>query len=603
MTFDLRAILIFVVAALLYSAFLPIRWRGWALMIGSAVVIYWMQPPLPIRFSDFILPTATLCITAAAWWFTRAPEQPFTREDRLALGLLAAVIVGLSLMRFVDAEYRLTASRPPEPLSVVAWLAVIGLIVWVWGRGITPSRPETSPPDPENTALTLSHQETSPPSPLSKHGEGEDAALTPNPSPSGRGEQAQPPGVKTTRLEAIKPTKGAEINEVSDRAGQSINAQRRVLVGLIVVIVGLFVLIKTEALAEAVSGVWRGMTGQDVTLASALDLNWLGFSYVAFRLIHTARDRMMGILPMLTLREYVTYVIFFPAFTAGPIDRAERFVGDYRLLETPPPSRLTLRQAQSAARPPVPERGNENADLKATDGRSSAAPLQDATVYLEAGTRIFSGLLKKIVIADLLASGAALNVVNAEQAQSTIGLWLLLYGYGLRLFFDFSGYTDIAIGIGLLFGIRLPENFNRPYLKTNITAFWQSWHMTLSAWARAYVFSPLSRWFLMRQPKPSPMLIVLVTQCATMLVIGLWHGVTVNFLIWGLWHGLALWVHKQWSDRTRKWYRELKPGRKRVWSIFTWVVTFHYVVIGWVWFALPDVGSSLRVLAKLVGIQ
>ncbi len=491
MTFDLRAILIFVAAALLYGTFLPIRWRGWALMIGSAVVIYWMQPPLPIRFSDFILPTATLCITAAAWWFTRAPEQPFTREDRLALGLLAGVIVGLSLMRFVDAEYRLTASRPPEPLSVAAWLVVLGLIVWVWGR-----------------------------------------TLTPSPSPSGRGEQ---------------------------------NAVRyRLLVGLIVVIVGLFVLMKTEALAGAISGVWRGMTGQDVTLASALDLNWLGFSYVAFRLIHTARDRMTGLLPMLTLREYVTYVIFFPAFTAGPIDRAERFVGDDRTL----------------------------AEMHGLD----------AARYVEAGTRIFSGLLKKFVIADLLASGAALNAVNAEQAQSTIGLWLLLYGYGLRLFFDFSGYTDIAIGIGLLFGIRLPENFNRPYLKTNITAFWQSWHMTLSAWARAYVFSPLSRWLLMRQPKPSPMLIVLVTQCATMLVIGLWHGVTVNFLIWGLWHGVALWVHKQWSDRTRKWYRELKPGRKRVWTIFTWVVTFHYVVIGWVWFALPDVGSSLRVLARLVGL-
>lgn len=526
MTFDLRAILIFVVAAVLYGAVLPIRWRGWALMMGSAVVIYWMQPPLPIRFSGFILPTATLCLTVAGWWFTRAPEQPFTREDRVALGLLAAVIVGLSLMRFVDAEYRLTASRPPEPLTVIAWLLVVGLIVWVWGRTLTPRHPEPSPPNP-----------------LSKHREGE-------------------------------------------------QIHRRVLVGLIVIIVVLFALLKTDVLARSISGLWRGMTGQDVTLASALDLNWLGFSYVAFRLIHTVRDRMTGLLPTLTLREYVTYVIFFPAFTAGPIDRAERFVGDYRLLETSPPSPL-----------PVPERGSENADLKIADGEhSSAAPLRDGTVYVEAGTRIFSGLLKKFVIADLLASGAALNAVNAEQAQSTIGLWLLLYGYALRLFFDFSGYTDIAIGIGLLFGIRLPENFNRPYLKTNITAFWQSWHMTLSSWARAYVFSPLSRWLLMRQPKPSPLLIVLVTQCATMAVIGLWHGVTANFLIWGLWHGLALWVHKQWSDRTRKWYRELKPGRKRIWTIFTWAVTFHYVVIGWVWFALPDVGSSLRVLAKLVGL-
>ena len=81
--------------------------------------------------------------------------------------------------------------------------------------------------------------------------------------------------------------------------------------------------------------------------------------------------------------------------------------------------------------------------------------------------------------------------------------------------------------------------------------------MTLSNWARFYVFSPLSRWLLMRPRKPSPTLIVLAAQLATMVVIGLWHGVTVNFVIWGLWHGLALFVHKQWSDRTRKWYRGL----------------------------------------------
>ena len=93
----------------------------------------------------------------------------------------------------------------------------------------------------------------------------------------------------------------------------------------------------------------------------------------------------------------------------------------------------------------------------------------------------------------------SLTAQNAAQTQSTVWLWVLLYGYGLRLYFDFSGYTDIAIGIGILFGITLPENFKRPYLKTTLTAFWQSWHMTLSSWARFYVFSPFSRWMLMRR--------------------------------------------------------------------------------------------------------
>jgi alginate O-acetyltransferase complex protein AlgI len=208
------------------------------------------------------------------------------------------------------------------------------------------------------------------------------------------------------------------------------------------------------------------------------------------------------------------------------------------------------------------------------------------------------------VIADFLAQGLSLTAANAAQADSAAALWLLLYGYALRLFFDFAGYTDIAIGIGLLFGIHLPENFNRPYLKSTITAFWQSWHITLSDWMRFYVFSPLSRWLLTRSWRPSSTLIVLLAQTTTMVVIGLWHGITWNFFLWGLWHGLALFAHKQWSDRTRKWYRGLSrwPRRKRAWTFFSWFLTFNYVTLGWVWFALPSVSLSLRTFAKLFAI-
>jgi len=301
-------------------------------------------------------------------------------------------------------------------------------------------------------------------------------------------------------------------------------------------------------------------------LAGVIDLNWLGFSYVAFRLIHTLRDRQSGILPVLSLREYVTYVIFFPSFIAGPIDRAERFTTDFRALPAlvpGDPSRFTL-----------------------------------------AATRIGIGLFKKFVIADTLAQGMALDAVNVQQTTTTAGLWLLLYGYAFRLYFDFGGYTDIAIGIGILFGIKLPENFNRPYLRTNITTFWQSWHITLSDFARFYVFTPLSRQLLRRKPRPSTPLIIFIAHMATMLTIGLWHGVSGHFFIWGVWHGLALFAHKMWSDRTRKWYRDLqaRPGPRRAWGVFTWFLTFQYVVIGWVWFVVPDVGLAARTLGRLFGI-
>ncbi len=119
-----------------------------------------------------------------------------------------------------------------------------------------------------------------------------------------------------------------------------------------------------------------------------------------------------------------------------------------------------------------------------------------------------------------------------------MGGWLLLYMYGLRLYFDFSGYIDIAIGVGILLGIRLPESFSRPYLRTNIAAFWRSWHITLANWVRFYLFAPLSRTLLRR--RWPPLLVVFIAQIVSMLIIGLWHGFTWSFAIWGLWHGLGL---------------------------------------------------------------
>jgi D-alanyl-lipoteichoic acid acyltransferase DltB (MBOAT superfamily) len=167
------------------------------------------------------------------------------------------------------------------------------------------------------------------------------------------------------------------------------------------------------------SRVVRLQTGQDASLASAADLEWLGFSYVAFRLIHALRDRQSGLLPHLSLRELLTYTVFFPSLVAGPIDRAERFVQDLRALP-------------------------ENSGL-------------DAARFTEGATCILIGCLKKFVVADTLALGLALNPVNATQVQTSLGLWVLLYGFALRLYFDFGGYSDIAVGVGILFGVKLPE--------------------------------------------------------------------------------------------------------------------------------------------------
>ncbi|HYO89463.1 MAG TPA: MBOAT family O-acyltransferase [Candidatus Limnocylindrales bacterium] len=337
-----------------------------------------------------------------------------------------------------------------------------------------------------------------------------------------------------------------------------------VLWAMLAVLIGLFVLLKTPALTTMLARTLRVNAGQDPALAAPVNILWLGFSYAAFRLIATVRDRQSGLLPAMTLREYITYALFLPAFPSGPIDRPETFLPQLQALPA-----LNTREAQR---------------------------------FAYAGTRLAVGAFKKFVIADTLAL-YSLNAATAQQAGTPGALWILALIYAFQIYFDFSGAIDMVIGIGVLFGIQLPENFNRPYLQRTITAFWQSWHITLSAWARAYVYSPLSRSLLRRKRKPSPDVIFMLATLATMVVIGLWHAVALNFLIWGVWNAAGLIIHRFWTQRTRSWYRGLTPTRLRLWHGAGVAMTFLYVALGWVWFAIPDAALAAQTFLRLFGVQ
>jgi alginate O-acetyltransferase complex protein AlgI len=340
------------------------------------------------------------------------------------------------------------------------------------------------------------------------------------------------------------------------------------VIGILFILV-LFIILKTEKLSLALNAALRSLSGQPPGLASPVDLPWLGFSYLAFRLLHVLRDHQAGKLPPLSLEEFVTYALFFPALTAGPIDRAPRFASDL--------------QRSAASTQPV---------LRS-----------DPTALFFSGQRILIGVFKKFVLADSLAL-LALNSQNASQVNHSAWAWVLLYAYALRIYFDFSGYTDIAIGLGLLLGIRLPENFDRPYLKTNLTAFWNTWHMTLAQWFRAYFFNPATRNLRTRPQCLPTWLIILLGQMGTMLLIGLWHGITWNFVAWGAWHGFGLFVHNRWTDwlRPRMADRQVSQAMQRLLQASGWLLTFHYVALGWVWFALPDISLSWQVFLKLFGL-
>lgn len=324
--------------------------------------------------------------------------------------------------------------------------------------------------------------------------------------------------------------------------------QRIWLMLALLTLVLLFVLLKAPALLQ-------------IVYQPPLALNWLGFSYIAFRLIHTIRDRQSGRLPAVSLGEFVTYVVFFPALSAGPIDRIERFVPDLR----------------------------QPAPLTREDG-------------LFVIRRVAFGLFKKFVIADTLAI-FALNDTLTTRVHNPGWMWLLVYAYAMQIYLDFSGYTDVAIGMARLLGIRLPENFAAPYLKPDLTQFWNNWHITLTQWFRAYTFNPLTR--ALRRRNLPVWAILLITQLSTMILIGLWHGITINFALWGLWHGCGLFIHNRWNEWSRGRFdpSAISPLKQTLLTLGGTILTFHFVALGWVFFALNTPAAALRVLFILFGLS
>ena len=332
------------------------------------------------------------------------------------------------------------------------------------------------------------------------------------------------------------------------------------LAGIIFLLV-LFVLLKYPPLVEKTSYFLRTINGQSLSLAHSQEIVWVGYSYFAFRLIHVLREWQQGRAMEVKLPVFISYGLFFPAFTAGPIERVERFQKEFKNREKSPV--------------------NED--------------------FLEGGVRIIKGLFYKFILADSLAL-FSLNSTNAVQVDKTVWMWVLVYTYALRLYFDFSGYSDLAIGISRLMGIHMPENFKRPYLAKNLSLFWNSWHITLTQWFRTYYFNPVNR-YMRSKKKISAGLIILFTQTTTMLLIGLWHGMALNFILWGLWNGVGMFIQNRWSEWRKKHAGPSNPNSvsQHILDGASIFLTFNFISLGWIWFAMPDVGSSLAVFARLFG--
>ena len=332
----------------------------------------------------------------------------------------------------------------------------------------------------------------------------------------------------------------------------------KIFIWLILIIL---IVLKTPQLALLFSRSARTLNGQSAELALSTDIRWFGFSYIAFRLLSILIDTLKGRKADLRLGDFLVYVCFPPALSAGPIDRWDRFTKEY-----------------------------------------TAGPKNQAAADILSGFgQIALGLFHKFILADALAK-MALSAQNAGQFVHTGWAWAALFAYALQIFFDFSGYSEIAVGLGMLFGIHLPKNFDHPYLKPDLTKFWSSWHMTLTQWIRSYVFNPLTRTLRGNKNHPLPQwLIVLITQLTTMLLIGLWHGVTLNFVIWGLWHGIGLFVHQLYSRKTAAWLRSMSSGVQKIYTVCSTLLTILYVSLGWIWFVVPDFSGALAFFGRLFG--
>jgi len=270
-----------------------------------------------------------------------------------------------------------------------------------------------------------------------------------------------------------------------------------------------------------------------------------------------------------SLLEHFSAVSFFPTIVAGPITRVTELV------------------KQFAAAPTL---------SRADGGRA---------FFL-----IGLGLMKKALIADYLAANFVNRVFDTPNLYSGAEALIAVYAYSLQLYFDFSGYTDIARGVAQLLGIRLPINFDRPYLAANMTEFWRRWHITFSNWLRDYLYFSLPG----KRTKVMPYLNLVIT----MILGGLWHGVTWNFAIWGALHGCALAVTRLWQSlRGRRVSRPAgRPAGRPAWGwmkpatvgrVLRIFCTYQFVCLTWVFFraaSLPDALALLNRIASLTtGIE
>ncbi len=268
-------------------------------------------------------------------------------------------------------------------------------------------------------------------------------------------------------------------------------------------------------------------------------LGFLGISYMTFKLIQIIIEIYDGLIekPMGPL-DYVHFLLFFPALSSGPIDRSRRFLEDWKKQRT-------------------------------------------KDEYLElAGTGIFRlvlGLFYKLVI-----SGMVFQQMTSIRYKDFSFFVIYMYLYTAYLFFDFAGYSLMAVGASNILGIETPMNFNIPFISVDIKDFWNRWHITLSTWLRDFVFSRIVMRFMRKKIFKKRLTTAMVAYMINMTFMGFWHGITLNYIAYGFYHGILM-AAFEWYQKKSKFY---KKNKNKTWyKVISWIITMHLVMFGFLIFS------------------
>jgi alginate O-acetyltransferase complex protein AlgI len=280
----------------------------------------------------------------------------------------------------------------------------------------------------------------------------------------------------------------------------------------------------------------------------------LGISFFTFEFIHYIVDVYRGSSPITNFPDFALFAAFFPSQIAGPIKRFQDF-------------RLQL---------------EKHLAFRDVDFRTG--------IFL-----IMQGLYKKVVLGDNLGMLVAYGFSHIQQL-GTLDAWLAMAAFQFQIFFDFSGYTDIGRGSALLFGYKVPENFDWPFIAANLTQFWHRWHMSLSTWLRDYLFIPLggsrtTPWMVRRN--------VMIT----MILGGLWHGAAWHYVVWGAFHGAGLVLSKEWHDfvSSIKPLAALRPSK--VWHYSGVVLTILFLFVAGTLFRADSLPNTVLMLQKAITLD